>query len=613
MCGIFGVIGSSETKKTLLKGLSRMEYRGYDSSGICLALEDGLIRKRAAGPLDNLRPLVENEPSDSNCGIAHTRWATHGPPTEENAHPHFDSNSSVAVVHNGIIENEVSLRKSLKQLGVSKFESETDTELIAHVLGNELSKNKKKNLSDKVLLKAWRNTLNKLEGSFAVAAVVEGRTDAILIARSFAPLIIAHNNDTGYLASDMSCLVGLTDNIRFVEDGDWGIITSNEIKLWNLDGDLVEREINELEWTDDDAEKGGYPTFMLKEIHEQPRVFRDCLRGRLNPDALRGIKIPYKPNLVRVIGCGTAYNAGILSRYYIEELSGIPVVIDHAHEFRYGTPTGPKALVVGISQSGETADTLAGIQTAKERGYPTLGIVNVETSTMAREVDYILGIKAGPEIGVASTKAFTGQILGGLLVALKLGRLTNKVHTEDLALLNHHTRRLPTAMERMLSSPDIKVAIRRARKLFEEKHSAFFLGRNFSYPIALEAALKLKEISYIHAEGYAGGELKHGPLALIEDGTPVVVIASDGISQQKLYGNAREVSARGAKLIVVAVEGDELAESHGDVVIWVPKTHRLLQPILLNVVCQILALKIAEDRGCNVDRPRNLAKSVTVE
>ena len=611
MCGIFGVIGSDETKKTLLKGLSRMEYRGYDSSGICLAKENELIRKRAAGPLDNLRPLVEEIKMKSNCGIAHTRWATHGPPTEENAHPHFDFKSSVAVVHNGIIENEVSLRLSLEKSGVSEFESETDTELIAHIFGNELLG--KKSLDDKTLLKSWRKTLDKLEGSFAVAAVVQGRPDAILIARSFAPLIVAHNEEKGYLASDMSCIVGLSKKIRFVEDGDWGILTSEEIRLWDSEGESVVREISELEWTDDDAEKGGYPTFMLKEIHEQPRVFRDCLRGRLNSDALRGIKIPYKPDLVRVIGCGTAYNAGILSRYYIEELSGIPVVVDHAHEFRYGTPTGPKALVVGISQSGETADTLAGIQTAKERGYPTLGIVNVETSTMAREVDYILGIKAGPEIGVASTKAFTGQILGGLLVALKLGRLTNKVHTEDLALLNHHTRRLPTAMERMLSSPDLKVAIKRARKLFEEKSSAFFLGRNFSYPIALEAALKLKEISYIHAEGYAGGELKHGPLALIEDGTPVVVIASDGISQQKLYGNAREVSARGAKLIVIAVEGDVLAESHGDVVIWVPKTHRLLQPILLNVVCQILALKIAEDRDCNVDRPRNLAKSVTVE
>ncbi len=614
MCGIFGVTGDKDTTELLIHGLKRMEYRGYDSSGICLNNEE-LIRKRAVGPLSNLEPLVVDLP-DSKCGIAHTRWATHGAPTVENAHPHVSSELDVAVVHNGIIENEVELRNFLKSdYKELEFESETDSELVAHLLSKELKKinSKIKNITEDQILSSWKNVIDKLEGSYALAAVISGREDSILFARKFAPLILSHDGKRGLLASDVSCVVGLSESVFYLEEGDWGIIKDLGVKIFNIDGDTVELKPKKLEWELGDAELGGYPTFMLKEIYEQPRVVRDCLRGRLSRDKIKGVKIPYHPRLLRIVGCGTAYNAGLLARYYIEQLSKIPVILDHAHEFRYGAPSGPKSLVVGISQSGETADTLAAIDAAQERGYPTLGIVNVESSTIARNVDHIIGIRAGPEIGVASTKAFTGQVLGGLLIAMKLGQDSKNFHREDLSYFDRHARMLPTSMERMLNDQNIKTKLWEAQQYFSGKNHAFFLGRNTSYPIALEGALKLKEISYIHAEGYAGGELKHGPLALVEEGTPIVVIASEGSSHKKLLGNAREVSSRGAKVIFITHQEDELADSHADLVIKVPRTHDLLQPLMYNIICQLLSLNIAEERGCNVDRPRNLAKSVTVE
>jgi len=614
MCGIFGVTGDKNTTELLMRGLKRMEYRGYDSSGICLNNDD-LIRRRAVGQLSNLEPLVVDLPK-SECGIAHTRWATHGAPTVENAHPHVSSKLDVAVVHNGIIENEVELRNLLKSEDDSiEFESETDSELVAHLLSKELKHAKidLNNSKEDELLACWNIVISKLEGSFALAAVIKGKGDSILFARKFAPLILSHDGKRGILASDVSCVVGLTESVYYLEEGDWGILSDKEVKIFNIDGDLVDLKPKKLEWKLGDAELGGYPTFMLKEIYEQPRVVRDCLRGRLSRDKIKGVSIPFHPRLLRIVGCGTAYNAGLLARYYIEQLSKIPVILDHAHEFRYGAPSGPKSLVIGISQSGETADTLAAIDAAQERGYPTLGIVNVESSTIARNVDTIIGIRAGPEIGVASTKAFTGQVIGGLLVAMKLGQDSKNFHREDLSYFDRHARMLPTSMERMLNDQNIKTKLWEAQQFFVGKNHAFFLGRNTSYPIALEGALKLKEISYIHAEGYAGGELKHGPLALVEDGTPIVVIASEGSSHKKLLGNAREVASRGAKVIFITHQEDQLAESHADLVIKVPRTHDLLQPLLYNIICQLLSLNIAEERGCNVDRPRNLAKSVTVE
>ena len=615
MCGIFGSIGNTTTKTVLFEGLRRMEYRGYDSSGICV-IEDGeFVRRRAVGHLTNLEPLLEEIP-EFNCGIAHTRWATHGAPTVENAHPHVDSQYSVAVVHNGIIENETEIRDHLRQFnGSVDLASDTDSELIAHLLSLEFEQAEiDASACDITEIKyCWKKVIDRLEGSFALAAIIKYCPDIILFARRFAPLIIASNGERGLLASDVACMVGLTSEVQFIEDGDWGVLRTDGVEIFDETGASIERETAELEWQMGDAELGGYPTFMLKEIHEQPRVVRDCLRGRLHRESIHGVDIPHNPRLIRILACGTAYNAGLISRYYIEKLAGVPVILDHAHEFRYGAPSGPKALVIGISQSGETADTLAGINAAKERGYPTLGIVNVETSTLARSVDSLLGIRAGPEIGVASTKAFTGQVLGGLLVALRLGELNNRVHPEDLRYFNHEARLLPTAMERMLSSQNIKTGLWEAQQMFIDKENAFFLGRNTSYPIALEGALKLKEISYIHAEGYAGGELKHGPLALVEQDTPVVVIASEGDSHKKLCGNAKEVSARGAKVLFITHFDDETAEEYGDLVIRVPKTHELLQPLMYNVITQLLALQVAEDRGRDVDRPRNLAKSVTVE
>jgi glucosamine--fructose-6-phosphate aminotransferase (isomerizing) len=615
MCGIFGITGSNgDTIQTLLKGLTKVEYRGYDSSGICISTPTGLSLKRKEGMLDNLKQNLSGL-QEGRSGIAHTRWATHGPPTEMNAHPHCDPQNRVAVVHNGIIENEVQLRQILIESGSEVcFSSDTDSELVAHVFAEELDAECGDEVpTDEQLLASWRRTLDRLNGSFSLGVLVSGRDDVILFARVFSPLILALDEEAGYLASDISSLAGMVDKISYLEDGDWGLLHPDRIELYDKDGEKQIREMKKLPWAEEDAELGGWSTFMLKEINEQPAVIRACLHGRLSRDAVRGVKISFKPDLVRIIACGTAFHAGMMARHYIEELSGIPCIVDHAHEFRYGTPSGPKALVLGISQSGETADTLAGLMAAQERGYPTLSIVNVETSTIARQSDAILGIRAGPEIGVASTKAFTGQVLGGLLVGLRLGRLANKVHTEDLTNLNNAARRLPNAMERLLASDQLEQGLKRARRLFKGKEHAFYLGRNSSYPIALEGALKLKEISYIHAEGYAGGELKHGPLALIEEGTPVVVVSSDGIIQQKLFGNAREVAARGARVIMIAIEGDQEAAAHADVVIYVPKTHKLLQPLMHNVVCQLLSYHVARDRDCNVDRPRNLAKSVTVE
>lgn len=614
MCGIFGITGQSEgLVSNLMAGLSKVEYRGYDSAGICVSRPEGLDLKRAEGVLDNLKELV-TDMEEGHCGIAHTRWATHGPPTEANAHPHCDPQFRVAVVHNGIIENEVQLRQILIEATSNDcFKSETDTELVAHVLAQEIDAECGDEIpDDDQLLASWRRSLDRFVGSFSLAAVVKGREDVILVARSFSPLILAFN-DAGYLASDTVQLIGMVEDVYYIKDGDWGLLRKDGMELFDSDGEPVVRESTAIQWNEEDAELGGWPTFMLKEINEQPGVIRSCLQGRLSRDFLRGVKISSKPELVRIIACGTAFHAGMMTRHYIEELSGIPCIVDHAHEFRYGTPAGPKALVLGISQSGETADTLAGLMAAQERGYPTLSIVNRESSTIARQSDSILGIRAGHEQSVASTKAFTGQVLGGLLVALRLGRLNNKVRSEELAVINNAARRFPNAMERLLASSQLEKGLKRARRLFHNQEHAFFLGRNSSYPIALEGALKLKEISYIHAEGYAGGELKHGPLALIEDGTPVVVISSEGIIQQKLFGNAREVAARGARVIMIAVEGDVEASAHADVVITVPKTHQLLQPIMHNVVCQLLAYHVALDRDCDVDRPRNLAKSVTVE
>lgn len=609
MCGIFGVSGRDAATPSLLEGLRRMEYRGYDSAGLCLAHHDGLHRRRAVGRVTALEPLTRDIPTGT-CGIAHTRWATHGGVTEANAHPHSDAAERVAIVHNGILENEVELRAELVDAGAS-FASETDSELIALVLADQLDGVDTND--DDALLAAWASCLDRLEGSFALAAVVAERPDQVLLARRFSPLVVGHGETATYAASDAASLAGLVDEVTFLEEGDIGLIGPQRLLLHDGDSAAVTRDRAPLLATADSVELGGYPHHMLKEIHEQPGVFRACLKGRLTPYGIEGVDLPIQPELVRVLACGTSYNAGLLGRAYIEQLAQVPVIVDHAHEFRFSTPAGPRALVLAISQSGETADTLAAVRTARERGYPSVGIVNTEHSSLTRLVDSVLTIRAGTEVGVASTKAFLGQVLASLLLALEVGRQRGTLPVESLRTLADHMRRFPTQLDRLLASRRLRTQLDAACALFEGQSSAFFLGRNLSYPVALEGALKLKEISYIHAEGYAGGELKHGPLALITDGTPVVVVASDGPSRGKLFGNAREVAARGAKVIVLAREDDKEAESHGDVVIRVPATHQLLQPLLSTVVTQLLAYQVALDRGCDVDRPRNLAKSVTVE
>ena len=610
MCGIMGTLRTDGVSTVLLEGLRRMEYRGYDSAGMCVVNGNGLERRRAVGRVAALEPLVEDLPS-AGCGIAHTRWATHGGVTEANAHPHTDPSGRVAVVHNGIIENDVALRAEVGLDASVSFTSETDTELVAHLLAAALEGIDA--TDDAALLGAWRSALSRLEGSYALAAILADRDDVILLGRAFSPLVIGFSEGGAVLSSDVASLAGLVDELLFLEEGDTGLMFTDRVVLVGGEGLSVERERDPFDWQQEQSELGGYPHYMLKEIHEQPGVFRACLKGRLTGQGVGGIDLPIMPELVRVLACGTSYNAGLLVRSYIEELAGIPVIVDHAHEFRFSTPAGPHALVVAISQSGETADTLAAVRTARERGYPSVGIVNTEQSTLTRLVDSVLPIRAGPEIGVASTKAFLGQVLSGLLLGLKLGHQRGRLPVDELRMLADDTRRFPTLLDRQLASRKLRSSLKEACSFFEGHNSAFFLGRNLTYPIALEGALKLKEISYIHAEGYAGGELKHGPLALIEEGTPVIVISSTGPSRRKLLGNAREVSARGGRVILLTPNDDAEAADHADLVIQVPRSHRLLQPLLGNVVMQLLAYHVAVQRGCDVDHPRNLAKSVTVE
>ena len=610
MCGIFGVVGAQDAIHRMVNGLRKVEYRGYDSAGLALVRSSGLEVHRATGELDALAEVVANV-EEGACGVAHTRWATHGPATVENAHPHRDAAGRVAVVHNGIIENHASIRAMLDHDGPLALMSQTDTELVAHLLGQRLAHVDASDDDD--LLATWSEVLEELEGAFALAVAIEGRPDLLLIARRFSPMILAHSDGVGMVASDPACVADRTLDILYLEDGDHGMLTATGATLLDASRQPVERSLVTIDWSAEASERGGYPTFMLKEIHDQSAVLRAVMRGRIRTNSVVGIHVPMVPDLIRIVACGTAYYAGMMTRFLIERLSGIPVIVDHAHEFRYHTPTGRNTLVIGISQSGETADTIAAMTAASERGFPTFAIINRPNSTIARMASEVLDIRAGPEIGVASTKAFTGQVMGGLLLAMHLGLRTGWLPMQDFRELTASIRRVPTKAETLLSSSLLFSQIRAARTYFHGKGHAFFLGRNLSYPIAMESALKLKEISYIHAEGYAGGELKHGPLALIEDNTPVIVIASPGETNTKLIGNAHEVKARGANVIIVGPKHMSEEFDAFDHFIEVPTSNEVLQPLLSNMATQLLAHEVALERGCNVDRPRNLAKSVTVE
>ncbi|MCA1768893.1 MAG: glutamine--fructose-6-phosphate transaminase (isomerizing) [Halomonas sp.] len=611
MCGIVGAVAERNVEGILIEGLKRLEYRGYDSAGMAVLSPEGhLQRCRSVGKVAALAERLKAEPLPGHCGIAHTRWATHGRPSEANAHPH-QSGERLAVVHNGIIENHETLRRELKAAGYD-FASETDTEVVAHLLERESRK-----AGD--LLAAVRRVLAQLDGAYALGVVSADEPDVIVGARKGSPLVVGVGIGEAFLGSDPLALLQVTDRFIYLEEGDMVRLSAGgHIEVFDASGTLVERAVQTFEHGDGAASKGEYRHFMLKEIHEQPAVIAAALEGRLGersvlvesfgPDAE---ELFGRVRQIHIVACGTSYHAGMVARYWLERFAGVPVQVEVASEYRYRHVVVPEGtLFVTLSQSGETADTLAALRFARERGYlASLAICNVPGSSLVRESDLTLMTQAGPEIGVASTKAFTTQLTALMLFTLALGRvkgLDEAVQAELVAAL----RSLPRLVERVLAlDPQIEAL----SMAFAEKHHALFLGRGAHFPIALEGALKLKEISYIHAEAYPAGELKHGPLALVDSEMPVVSVAPNDELLDKLKSNLQEVRARGGELFVFADEGVAMAEEEGVRVLRLPHVHEALAPILYTLPLQLLSYHVAVLKGTDVDQPRNLAKSVTVE
>ncbi len=618
MCGIVGYVGSQDAVPLLLEGLRRLEYRGYDSAGIAVQNGTGLDVRKCAGKIARLDELLATRPLSGQTGIAHTRWATHGAPTEVNAHPHTDCTGSIAVVHNGIIENCDVLRLKLAELG-HEFTTETDTEVLCHLVEETFEGN---------LEQAVAAALTQVEGTFGIAVMSTSDPDKIVVARRSAPLLlgIAENGERAtFVASDVAAVLGHTRQVVYLEDEELAILTTDgyeTLDLSSLDSPEglrpIEKEISRVAWDLETIERAGHPHFMLKEIYEEPNTVRDATRGRLLEEEgtahLGGLLEVHEEldSVERIVltGCGTSWHSALIGEYMLEELARIPVEVDYASEFRYRNPViPPNTVVIGISQSGETADTLAAIREAKKRGATTLGIVNVVGSSIARETDAGVYTHAGPEIGVASTKAFVAQLTVLSLISLMLARrqgLSILQGREVVAAL----RSLPAMMEEVLGNEE---RIRQLAEEFRDASNFLYLGRGPNFPIALEGALKLKEISYIHAEGYPAAEMKHGPIALIDDRMPVVFIAPKDSVYPKVVLNIEEVKTRGGRVIALVTNGDSALQEKVDHLIRVPKTLEILQPILNVVPLQLLAYHIAVLRGCDVDQPRNLAKSVTVE
>ncbi|QLF93747.1 glutamine--fructose-6-phosphate transaminase (isomerizing) [Pseudomonas sp. ABC1] len=612
MCGIVGAVAERNVTPILIEGLKRLEYRGYDSAGVALIdAAQQLHRSRRAGKVAELEAALAAEPLAGRLGIAHTRWATHGAPTETNAHPHF-SGSELAVVHNGIIENHEALREQLKAKGYV-FTSQTDTEVIVHLLAEKL-----KTTDD--LGDALKQAVKELHGAYGLAVISTRQPDRLLAARSGSPLVIGLGLGENFLASDQLALRQVTDRFVYLEEGDIAEIRRDRLSIWDVDGKRVEREQVQYHEGAEAADKGEYRHFMLKEIHEQPKVVQRTLESRLADDHVlvqafgpQAAELFARVRNVQIVACGTSYHAGMVARYWLEDLAGIPCQIEVASEFRYRkVVVQPDTLFVTISQSGETADTLAALRNAKAAGgyLASLAICNVGTSSLVRESDLTLLTLAGPEIGVASTKAFTTQLVGLLLLTLALGQVRGQLDAELRAELVEELRRLPTRLGEALA---MERTIEKVSELFAEKHHTLFLGRGAQYPVAMEGALKLKEISYIHAEAYPAGELKHGPLALVDADMPVVTVAPNNELLEKLKSNLQEVRARGGELIVFADEQAALDNGAGTHVVSMPHIHDILAPILYTLPLQLLSYYVAVLRGTDVDQPRNLAKSVTVE
>jgi len=610
MCGIVGAVAERNITAILLEGLKRLEYRGYDSAGVAVFTNDEkLERMRRPGKVSELEAALAAQPLVGRLGIAHTRWATHGAPCERNAHPHFSGD--IAVVHNGIIENHEALREQLKALGYV-FTSDTDTEVIAHLLSHKL-----KDQPD--LTVALKATVKELHGAYGLAVINAQQPDRLVAARSGSPLVIGLGLGENFLASDQLALRQVTDRFMYLEEGDIAEIRRDNVQIWDVNGNAVERQTVQYSDGAEAADKGEFRHYMLKEIHEQPVVVQRTLEGRLSNNQVlvqafgpQAAELFAKVRNVQIVACGTSYHAGMVARYWLEELAGIPCQVEVASEFRYRkVVVQPDTLFVTISQSGETADTLAALRNAKELGFlASLAICNVGISSLVRESDLTLLTQAGREIGVASTKAFTTQLVGLLLLTLSLGQVRGTLGKGVEATLVEELRRLPTRLGEALAMDS---TVEKIAELFAEKNHTLFLGRGAQFPVAMEGALKLKEISYIHAEAYPAGELKHGPLALVDNDMPVVTVAPNNELLEKLKSNLQEVRARGGELIVFADEKAGMANGEGTHVVQMPHIHDILSPILYTIPLQLLSYYVAVLKGTDVDQPRNLAKSVTVE
>jgi len=631
MCGIVAYVGNRRAFPILIKGLKRLEYRGYDSAGVGLISEgdNRILTYKQAGKVDDLLNFISKKNTNGTIGIGHTRWATHGPPNRQNSHPHSSSDGKYSLIHNGIIENYSSLKKALEEKGYF-FKSDTDSEVLMYLIEdvykngllgyNDDNKDAKWNDDDNTIYKAIRIALNEVIGAYAIVVMDQDNPNELYAARKGSPLVIGIGNDEYFVASDASPIIEYTDKVIYLEDNEVARINkSQKVEVKTITNERKLTYVQKLEQTLESIEKGGYDHFMLKEIFEQPKSIIDTLRGRINPKTndiiLGGLKDHeskiIKADRIIIIACGTSWHAGLIGEYLIEDLARINVEVEYASEFRYKNPIiSKKDIVIAISQSGETADTLAALKLAKEKGALTLGICNVVGSSITRTTSGGTYTHAGPEIGVASTKAFTTQVTVLLLYALRLSQLRKTVDRENYDHLIKELTLIPYRIKKLL---ELNFGIEKIAEKFKDSSNFLYLGRGVNFPIALEGALKLKEISYIHAEGYPAAEMKHGPIALIDDEMPIVVIATKGDNYEKVVSNIQEVKARGGKLIAIVTKGDTEVKSIADYCIEIPKCFKEVAPLLTIIPLQLLSYHIALMRGCNVDQPRNLAKSVTVE
>ncbi len=610
MCGIVGYIGFNQASDFLLDGMAKLEYRGYDSAGIAVIGADNVIKiQKKVGRLANLEAIVKADPNEGTVGIGHTRWATHGRPSDMNSHPHSSEDGKFAVVHNGIIENYMPLKEELIEKGYH-FKSETDTEVVAHLLAD---------MYDGDFVGTVRRMLARVDGAYALEIICADEPDKIICTKKENPLVIGLGKGENFVASDIPAIINYTRDTYILSDGELAIVTRDNVSVFDREGNAVDKEVFHVSWNAEAAEKGGYEHFMLKEIHDQPKAVRDTFGTHISED---GKTVHFEElnwtaddvaafNKILIVACGTAYHAGLVTKQYIESLARIPVNVEIASEYRYSNPlTDDKTLCIVISQSGETSDTLAALKEAKRLGAKSLAITNVVGSSISREADNTVYTWAGPEISVASTKAYTTQLVAGLLFAVYLGQLNGKMDPAVGEEILCGVKSLPTLIHEIF---EVDEDMKAFAKHYGFKSDAFFLGRAIDYAVAMEGALKLKEISYIHAEAYAGGELKHGTLALIEEGVPVIALATQEDVYDKMISNIREVKAREAVVIGIGMKGDEELSKHVDHTIYVPRANKFIAPILAVVPLQLLAYYAAITRGADVDKPRNLAKSVTVE